>query len=255
MSSIPAWFAHSSLNWAENQLRHCLTSPNSIAVIETSSFPPFFPPLLPLTPLSPSAEPPLNEAPTYRPLTNASLYTLVHHLTLALTSLSFTPGLILAYYGPTSTSSLALCLACTALGGIWTSAAADFGPQGVIERFAQFGEKLWGVVGVRAVRYNGKRLEQRGKMREVVEGLKKGRGGVRVWEVDYLGEGEEGEGVQEGWGTWEGLVQLGREEEERLRREEGGKEGEGRIRFWREGGFDHPLWVLFSSGLVRSFLV
>lgn len=30
--------------------------------------------------------------------------------------------------------NVAACLAATALGGIWVSAAADFGPEGVLER-------------------------------------------------------------------------------------------------------------------------
>jgi len=30
---------------------------------------------------------------------------------------------------------VAACLATTAIGGIWVSAAADFGPEGVMERY------------------------------------------------------------------------------------------------------------------------
>jgi acetoacetyl-CoA synthetase len=34
-----------------------------------------------------------------------------------------------------SQENVAACLATTAIGGIWVSAAADFGPEGVLERY------------------------------------------------------------------------------------------------------------------------
>lgn len=38
------------------------------------------------------------------------------------------------FFGHISQENIAACLAATAIGGIWVSAAADFGPEGVLER-------------------------------------------------------------------------------------------------------------------------
>jgi acetoacetyl-CoA synthetase len=138
-----------------------------------------------------------------------------------------------AYYGPTSASSVVLLLAATSLGAIWSSAAADFGPVGVLERFEQFGDRLWGIVGVQSVRYNGKTLSQVEKLKTVVQGLEKGRTGkkLEVVVVDYLREGLDA-GI-EGWKTYESVQEVGRAQA-------------GELEFY-QAPFDHPLWVLFSS--------
>ncbi|KAL8292250.1 hypothetical protein RQP46_001716 [Phenoliferia psychrophenolica] len=218
MSSIPPWFVGARLNWAENMLRS--RSPNQTALIETS-------------------EPPAGESLSYARMSYAELYDKVHATALALASMGLKPGQILAYYGPTSTASVILLLAASSLGAIWSSAAADFGPTGVLERFAQFGETLWGVVGVVSVRYNGKVLPQTPKLAAVVEGLEKARATpLKVVLVDYLGEGDR-KGVGKEWIEWEELMAAG--EATRV------KEGREEIQFF-QAEFDYPLWVLFSSG-------
>lgn len=208
-----------------------------------------------------TGEPPLNSPLVYSRLTYGELEARVHTTTLALRSLGLKPLDILVYYGPTSTASLVLLLATSAIGAIWSSAAADFGSVGVLERFEQFlpAEKgkegsderqkgnLWGIVGVESVRYNGKVLSQRQKLASVVDGLEKVREekglGAKKLEVvlcDYLGEGLGEKSVQEGWRTWEDLMEVG--EKEKSKAGSGGK-----IDF-HQADFDHPLWVLFSSG-------
>ena len=179
------------------------------------------------------------ESLAYASLTYADLYSRVHATSLALKSLGLTSSDILAYYGPTSSASVILLLATTAIGATWSSAAADFGPAGVLERFEQFGDKLWGVVGVEAVRYNGKRLGQRAKIAEVVKGLLPGRQRkLEVVMVDYLAENEEVIGAgEEGWRTWQSVLEIG----------EGLEAAGGEMEFY-QAPFDHPLWVLFSSG-------
>lgn len=47
------------------------------------------------------------------------------------------PDLIILYQ-----ETAAACLAATALGAIWVSAASDFGPDGVLERFEQVKPKV-----------------------------------------------------------------------------------------------------------------
>ncbi|KAM0752422.1 acetoacetate-CoA ligase [Meredithblackwellia eburnea MCA 4105] len=226
--SIPAWFSGAKLNWAENMLR--TRSSSQTALIETTE------PAPGQTQLS------------YKRLSYADLYQQVHETQLALAKLGLKQGQILGFYGPTSISSVILLLAATSLGAIWSSAASDFGPTGVLERFEQFGDSLWGVFGVESVRYNGKVLPQRPKLQAVVDGLRKARGenGNKFWVGigDYLGEGNTQNGLKaddgEAWMSWEELGRIGREEWE-----EKGRPNE--IEFW-QGDFDAPLWILFSSG-------
>ncbi|KAK4701849.1 acetoacetyl-CoA synthetase, partial [Phenoliferia sp. Uapishka_3] len=235
--STPPWFKGARLNWAENMLRN--RSAEHTALIETSQSTPSLHlvscPHLPKN----ADEPPLGQQLSYSRMSYAELYESVHETALALRYLGLRPGQILAYYGPTSTSSVVLLLAASSLGAIWSSAAADFGPTGVLERFSQFGDTLWGIVGVNSVRYNVKVLPQASKLATVVDGLKKGRKGeLRVVIVDYLKEGNS-EGIDKNWMKWEELGAKGQE----LRKES----REAEMEFY-QAEFDYPVWVLFSSG-------
>ncbi|SCV70166.1 BQ2448_1560 [Microbotryum intermedium] len=218
MQAIPAWFEGARLNWAENMLRPEFRTSGKVALIQV---------------VEPEPAAPLS----YTQLSYASLYSIVHSTSLALSARGIQAGDILGYYGPTSLASVVFCLAATSLGAIWSSAASDFGSKGVLERFEQFGDKLFGIVCVDGVRYNGKRIDQRKKVNEVLEGLQKNRGGraLPVILVDYLQEGLP-EPIEEGWMS-----------ESMLRSEGEELKSKAAMDFYQTS-FDHPLWVLFSSG-------
>ncbi|SGY15511.1 BQ5605_C013g07389 [Microbotryum silenes-dioicae] len=220
MQAIPAWFEGARLNWAENMLRPEFRTSEKIALIQV---------------VEPEPTAPLS----YTRVSYASLYSIVHSTSLALSAKGLKPGDILGYYGPTSLASVVFCLAATSLGAIWSSAASDFGSKGVLERFEQFGDNLFGIVCVDGVRYNGKRIDQRKKVNEILEGLQKNRGerALPVILVDYLQEGLP-EPSQEGWTSELTL----RSEGEETKRKSGAE-----MKFYQTN-FDHPLWVLFSSG-------
>lgn len=181
---------------------------------------------------------------TYRRTTFGELKAQVQSVAASLRASDLKPNSILCYYGPTSSASVILLLACSSIGAIWSSAAADFGPNGVLERFEQFvtpDAHFWGIVGVESVRYNGKTLDQRGKFDAVVEGIERkraevGAGGdsLNVVLVDYLREGKMQPMTKEGWSTWDDFVRTGEEKNEPLE--------------FYQAPFDHPLWCLFSSG-------
>lgn len=201
---------------------------------------------------------------TYTHITYAELHAQVKAVAASLRELGLKPNSIVCFYGPTSAASVILLLAVTSIGAIWSSAAADFGSAGVLERFEQFvtpEAHLWGVVGVESVRYNGKTLDQRSKFDAVVDGLEKRRNEIQgqvnghavgsaassklqVVVVDYLNEGKM-KPLKEGWQTWNDFVNVGK------------TATESELTFY-QAPFDHPLWVLFSSGTtgkVRSSLV
>lgn len=84
--------------------------------------------------LVPAEPTPLNPTPDLRRCSYAELYDLVSQLVSALLANGLKPGDRVASYSSNCIENVALCLATTAMGGIWVSAAADFGPAGVLER-------------------------------------------------------------------------------------------------------------------------
>lgn len=224
MDQIPAsWFVGARLNWAENQLR-CRSATHT-ALIEVP-------------------EPATGQPLVYARTSYADLHYRVYLVTLAFKELGLRPGQVVGFYGPTSEASVVLLLAVTAVGAIWSSAASDFGSQGVLERFSQLNGDLWGVIGVKSIRYGGKTLPQLAKLREVVAGLRAARTTkLHVIVHDYLQEGGlEGE-LQGDEMAYAALLSLGEAEARTL----GVVEGQESIDFY-QAPFDYPLWVLFSSG-------
>jgi acetoacetyl-CoA synthetase len=115
-----------------------------------------------------------------------------------------------AAYMPNIPETVAAFLATASLGAIWSSCSPDFGPRSVIDRFAQIEPKV--LLAVDGYRYNGRDFDRR----ETVERIAAETGG-EVLTLGYL------DGT--GWPDEPG----GDLEFERL-------------------PFDHPLWVLYSSG-------
>ena len=148
----------------------------------------------------------------YRRISYFELYQKVHYTALALAQAGLKPGAILAYYGPNSSHAVILLLAATSLGAIWSSASSDSGSVGVLERFAQFGDSLWGIVGVESVRYNGKVIQQRKKLDEVVAGLEKVRKQkLNVIVFDYLRQSSGLSTLSEGWFSLDDLLDVGQQ--------------------------------------------
>jgi acetoacetyl-CoA synthetase len=116
-------------------------------------------------------------------------------------------------YLPNIPETIAAFLATASLGAIWSSAAPEFGARSVIDRFAQIEPKV--LLAIDGYRYGGKDFD-RG---EIVAGIA-AEIGVPVVRLGYL----DGSGWEDGF--------LGED---------------GPLEFVRVP-FDHPLWVLYSSG-------
>src|ERR687896_300087 len=117
-----------------------------------------------------------------------------------------------AAYMPNIPEAVAAFLACASIGAVWSSCSPDFGARSVIDRFAQIEPKV--LLAVDGYRYNGRDFDRA----EVVEGIAAEVGG-RVVRLGYL----------DGSGWEDGFLRPGPLEFERV-------------------AFDHPLWVLYSSG-------
>ncbi|MDG6988917.1 MAG: acetoacetate--CoA ligase [Nitrososphaerota archaeon] len=112
-------------------------------------------------------------------------------------------------------------LASASIGAVWSSCPLEFGPQSVIDRFGQIGPKV--LIAADGYGYGGKWIDRA----EEVAAVRKAVPSIR--EVVGVSGGSRGKGIPGAIG-WDGAV-------------------EGRSEFEYEFvPFDHPLWVLYSSG-------
>jgi len=131
------------------------------------------------------------------------------------------------------------CLATAAIGGIWVSAAADFGPDGVLERFEQVQPKF--LFAVDAVIYNSKLHYHTPKVSALLQKLsRKGLQPSKVIIIHAIPQTTKNTEWHKDWTNWEAFVAEGRTAEL-------GRTSSGDIK-WLPLPFDAPLWILFSSG-------
>jgi acetoacetyl-CoA synthetase len=117
-------------------------------------------------------------------------------------------------------------LATASLGAIWSSASPDFGVQGVLDRFGQIAPKV--LVCVDGYWYNGKAVDCMAKNAEVAARLP----GLRLTLlVPYLNEAPAAAALTAGVGWARALAGVA-----------GGEPS------FRRVAFDHPLFIMFSSG-------
>src|SRR3954454_3770353 len=117
-----------------------------------------------------------------------------------------------AAYLPNIPETIAAFLATASLGAVWSSAAPEFGARSVIDRFAQIEPKV--LLAIDAYRYGGKDFDCSAKVEAIAEEV-----GGRLVRFGYL----DGSGWEDGF----------------LR--------DAPLEF-APVPFDHPLWVLYSSG-------
>ncbi len=123
------------------------------------------------------------------------------------------PGDRVAAYMPNVPETIAAFLATASIGAVWSSAAPEFGARSVVDRFAQIEPKV--LLAVDGYRYGGRDHDRS----EVVAGIAR-EIGAQVVRFGYLDGG--------GWPA--DLVA----NDEPLA--------------FEQVPFDHPLWVLYSSG-------
>ncbi len=122
------------------------------------------------------------------------------------------PGDRVAAYLPNVPETIAAFLAVASLGAVWSSAAPEFGARSVIDRFGQIEPKV--LLAVDGYRYGGKDFDKGAAVDAIAAEI-----GAPVVRLGYL----DGSGWEDGF--------LGDDE----------------LAF-APVPFDHPLWVLYSSG-------
>jgi acetoacetyl-CoA synthetase len=134
----------------------------------------------------------------------------VRRIAAGLRGLGVGPGDRVVAYMPNIPETVAAFLAAASLGAVWSSCSPDFGARSVIDRFAQIEPKV--LLAVDRYRYNGREFD-RGEVLDAI------RAEVAPAHTVVLGRD-----------SWASLV--ARDEE---------------LEFERVA-FEHPLWVLYSSG-------
>ncbi|KAJ7276411.1 acetoacetyl-CoA synthetase [Mycena haematopus] len=219
ISENPPWYNEARINWAENML-HCRSS-EKVALIQ---------------PTEPTT---LNPTPELRRCTYSQLYDLVSRLVSSLLANGLKPGDRVASYSSNCIETVALCLATTAVGAIWVSAAADFGPAGVLERFEQVQPKF--IFAVDAFVYNAKVHEHLPKLAALLLGLAaKSLSPAKVVVIHAVPCAEDQSAWKENWSSWQDFLLEG--EAKNLGRDSS------REILWYRASFNWPLWILFSSG-------
>jgi acetoacetyl-CoA synthetase len=122
------------------------------------------------------------------------------------------PGDVVAAYLPNVPETIAAFLAVASLGAVWSSAAPEFGARSVCDRFGQIEPKV--LLAVDGYRYGGRDFDRRAAVDAIAEEI-----GAPVVRLGNLA----------GTGWEEGFL------------------GDAPLAF-EPVAFDHPLWVLYSSG-------
>jgi len=150
-------------------------------------------------------------------------------------------------YMPNIPETVVALLASASIGAIWSSAAPEFGARSVIDRFAQIEPKL--LLAVDGYRHGGKDFDRTAVLEGIVAELPSLE---HVVELAYLspgsprGEGSRSRGAGASRGAGGGAG--GGEGPRRLSWSELLALGEGQALEFEQVPFDHPLWVLYSSG-------
>ena len=200
-----SWFPGTALNYAEHVLRH-----------ETTGDP---------------ARTMLHHGSELRPMATQSwgdVAGAVRKLATRLRAMGIGPGDRVVAYMPNIPETVVAMLATTAIGAIWSSAAPEFGPQTVIDRFGQIAPKL--VFAVNGYRYGGKDFDRSADLNRILAALPS----VEYMVVlDYL----PGAAMPLFTGAvipWDEML-------------DGPEIPRDAFRFERVPS-DHPLWILFTSG-------
>ncbi len=199
------WLPSARLNYAEHVLRHETNGDANRVMLHHGS-----------------------ESRPMATLSWAEVAGAVRKLATRLRDIGVGPGDTVAAYMPNLPETVIAMLATTAIGAVWSSAAPEFGPQTVIDRFGQIAPKL--VFAVGGYRYGGRDFDRSEDLAQILAALPSVQNVVLL---DYLPSAKPLQ-VAQPVIPWPVL----------LDGPEVPREG---FSFARVGA-DHPLWVLFTSG-------
>ena len=159
-------------------------------------------------------------------LTWGELRAQVAAVAAGLRGLGVGPGDRVVAYLPNIPEAIVAFLAAASIGAVWSSCSPDFGPASVVDRFAQIEPKV--LFAVDGYRYGGKDFDRRqtvARLQAEMPSLE------RTVVLPYLDPAPDLSPLRDTT-TWAELL----------------AGGEGAELAFERVPFDHPLWVLYSSG-------
>lgn len=154
----------------------------------------------------------------------AELHSRVASVAAALRELGIRQGDRVVSYMPHVPETVIAFLACASLGAVWSSCSPDMGTGAVIDRFRQIEPSL--LFAVDGYRYGGRNFERRPVLDELQRAMPTLQ---HIVLLPYLDKAASAAGLR-GGRLWASL--LGRTDA---------------LRF-AQVDFDHPLWIVYSSG-------
>jgi acetoacetyl-CoA synthetase len=175
------------------------------------------------------AEVAIRHASELRPLSELSwgqLRSLTAQIADGLRELGVGPGDRVVAYLPNIPEAMAAFFACASIGAVWSSCSPDFGVRSVVDRFAQIEPKV--LFAVDGYRYGGRdfdRMETVAALEREIPSLE------HTVLLPYLDSDADAGRLDKGLAFPELLAR-----------------GDGAALEFEQLPFDHPLWVLYSSG-------
>jgi acetoacetyl-CoA synthetase len=164
-----------------------------------------------------------DETLTLHSMSWAELTEQVRRAVAALRGLGVRPGDRVAAYLPNIPQAVIALLATASLGAIWSSCPPDFGVRGVLDRFQQIEPKI--LIAVAGYTYSGKYYDRRDVLAELLRDLPTVEHTLLVAENDAPF-------TLPNATSW--TTALGEADDAAL--------------IYEQVAFDHPLWILYSSG-------
>ena len=171
-----------------------------------------------------------DESGRRRELTFAALADQVRCAAGALRAAGVVPGDRVVGFLPNIPEAIVGALAAASVGAVWSSCSPDFGVGGVLDRFGQIAPKV--LIAADGYRYAGKRIDCVTRTREIVDAIPSI---TQLVLVPFLGDDESGAQVATALPRavpWDEFLARGAHSPERFERLP----------------FDHPLFVMYSSG-------
>ncbi|MDQ7783326.1 MAG: acetoacetate--CoA ligase [Desulfomonilaceae bacterium] len=165
-----------------------------------------------------------SEISPYVEISWEELHQQVVAIALSLRKMGVGPGDRVVAYLPNIPQTLVAFLACASIGATWSSCSPDFGARSVLDRFQQIEPKV--LFGVDGYQYGGRKFDCRPIMMKLQQAMPTLKHTVIV---PYLNPEGTPEGFRPGH-IWDDLLN-----------ETGDLE-------YEQVDFNHPLWVVYSSG-------
>lgn len=200
------WFTGTRLNYAEHVLRHEENGDPDRVMLHHGS-----------------------ELRALKTMSWAEIGNAVRRLATNMRDMGLGPGDRVVAYMPNIPETVIAMLATTAIGGVWSSAAPEFGAQTVIDRFSQIKPKL--VFACNGYRFGGKDYDRTDDLARILDALPTAEYLVMH---DYQPDARKSPAFSGETLSWSMML--------------AGEEITPAEFAYERVASDHPLWVLFSSG-------